>query len=120
MRANNMKAMRKALEACLHTLKTTDWTALGTSSKVVDLIQKCEAALKEPPRECDIGNPKQQEARFMKECYRSLDCHPCRLCRKECDCRFWWGQLPHSRKRLSKRVRPKRVKISKNKGEKCN
>lgn len=40
--------LREAVEVCLHTFQTTDWTTLGTSGRVVDLIQRCKSALAAP------------------------------------------------------------------------
>ena len=45
--------LRETVESCLHAFKCTDWTMLGVSGRVVDLVQRCNAALDAPPRNCE-------------------------------------------------------------------
>lgn len=99
--------LREAVEVCLHAFQTTDWTTLGTSGRVVDLIQRCKSALAAPPRNCDVGSVAEQKERFKDFCkegklsridlgaYCAYDCP----CRDSYDCKLEWAQMPY-RKRV--------------------
>lgn len=42
-----VEKLREAVKVCLYAFQKTDWTTLGTSRRVVDLIQRCKSALAE-------------------------------------------------------------------------
>lgn len=100
--------LREAVEICLHTFQTTDWTTLGTSGRVVDLIQRCKSALAEPPRQCEVGTAEEQEERFVDFCsshYRGpvngmIESAPCNCpCWRNGRCNnFVWANMPYVEK----------------------
>ena len=73
MEANDMKAMREALDAALVLLEERQKLALCRNGFVQiktkycdlkDAIEKCRAALAAPPRNCDVGTAEEQAVRF--------------------------------------------------------
>lgn len=55
-------------------------------------------ALGEPPRNCDVGTPKEQRVRFITWCENhNLECEDCplRAFRDSGDCGFAWMQMPY-------------------------
>ena len=68
--------LREAVEACLYAFQKTDWTTIGTSRRVVDLIQRCKDALSAPPRNCDRFQTKFDAKRaWEKVCKAGLPEH---------------------------------------------
>ena len=108
MEANNMKEMREALVAinCIDTrglkrllceLVEADIFDCGLINKTISAIEKARRALAAPPRNCDVGTPKEQRDRFDAFCTAhndSADCH-CPCDRKSGACHFIWAQLPY-------------------------
>ena len=99
--------LREAVEVCLHAFQMTDWTTLGTSRRVVDLIQRCKAALAEPARNCDVGTAQEQTARFAEFCYKNKNaescCADCPIFTKRvprgAECELTWAQMPYESER---------------------
>ena len=67
------------------------------------------AALKKPPRNCDVGSATEQAARFIKFCkgHRELLPGRCEVCSVKCPCRqcgdlnlcvLFWAQIPYEEK----------------------
>ena len=63
-----------------------------------DEIQAIEAALAEPPRNCDVGTAEEQAERFAEFCDDEKGnrnhCRNCRLCNAR-DCELAWAQMPY-------------------------
>ena len=65
MEANNMKAMRKALEFVAHMNDSS-----YTTYDVLVAVQKARTALAAPARNCDVGTTEEQYKRFRDYCFR--------------------------------------------------
>lgn len=128
----NVKAMRQALESisCINTrslgyllreLVENDIWDYGLINKIISSINKAEAALAAPPRNCDVGTVKDQTERFEAFCqsnmqfYSDMFGHDAegRLdgldCREDCPvgrmidsgtavsdrCQLAWAQMPY-------------------------
>lgn len=92
----NAAKMRKALEG------VRDW--LVVHNAYVDTereIVKLNAALAEPPRNCDVWTADKQEIRFSAFClaHRMQSEKGCKICPchtpNECSCEFVWSQMPY-------------------------
>ena len=98
-RINNAAAMREALNSIKDTLD--EWRSNGEMmehwqySELFDIVN---AALSEPPRNCDVGTAEEQSERYEKFCYahrsREKGCGGCPLCDIVC-CGFAWTQMPY-------------------------
>ena len=93
MEANDMKAMREALECVLDDY--------ADDSPIAEMIR---AALKNPPRNCDVGTAEEQAKRMDAYCtsYReriggSWRCDNCPLCSIH-RCELAWAQMPYVEK----------------------
>ena len=95
MEANNMKAMREALENSIGLLEELvligEW---GESAK--EQIVENRTALAAPLRNCDVGSAEEQSERFGRFCghYRVRRCKDCPLLAKG-PCEFEWAQMPY-------------------------
>ena len=60
-----------------------------------ELREVCDAALSEPPRQCDVGTPEEKYRRWVNFCEQRL--HSCNNC--ECNvpegCTFKFGDMPY-------------------------
>lgn len=96
MEANNMKAMREALENSNGLLEELavigEW---GESAR--EQIAENNAALSAPPRNCDVGTAAEQSRRFCAFCRpRTEPCDGC-SCLEDAQhgrCEFIWAQMP--------------------------
>lgn len=59
-----------------------------------ELKEVCDAALSEPPRNCDIGTPEEQVDRHREWCRRDNDSSDC--CNDCRDCFARWAQMPYT------------------------
>lgn len=87
MEANNMKAMREALELFAHM---NDDGYYNRSAQICNIVAKAQQALAAPPRNCDLPNP---EERYSEFCSRYLSCSSCphnRKMRNELRCDGKW------------------------------
>ena len=99
MESSNVKAMREALsDACyamFNFLKTKD----GGYEEMAEALDKAKAALSAPPRNCDVGTPEEQSARFDAQCRKYMGCLTCPFRSKYgCVhnlCEFAWSQMPY-------------------------
>ena len=61
--------------------------------------EQIAAALSEPPRNCDVGDGREQERRYEDYCHAHLNewncCQDCPLV-GEPSCEFAWGQMPYA------------------------
>ena len=115
MEANNMAAMREALE--LVKTKLADWGFTtrhdapppgSLSYDCARLTETINAALAAPPRQCDIGTAEEQDDRWESFCASHhspwkiiggtgtmiCDC-PCYKGNNKCN-RFAWAQTPYA------------------------
>lgn len=103
MEADDMKAMREALEAILKEANTQYRNDNGIDLEW--LMAKAKAALSAPPRNCDVGTPEEQSERWEKFCSEhhkkwiggKIPTGPC-----DCPCyegnscnSFLWAQMPY-------------------------
>ena len=99
MEASNIKTMREALENIAEYAKaaachTEDVHLLGYLNQIE---RWAEAALAEPPRNCDVGTTDEQVERFKGFC----DTRPCDGCtlknkvNETLDCAIHWAQMPY-------------------------
>lgn len=109
----NMAAMREALVKCREI--ALQWEAdeaagvAGTTDKpesrsaaeaVIDMEFEINAALAEPPRQCDVGTPKEQADRHRELCLKHGGCSTCPRNKKEWsfkDCILEWAQEPYEK-----------------------
>lgn len=98
----NDKAMREALEEMateLEDLASRDGIRAPAYSSIFSIFaEKCRKALAAPPRNCDIGTPDEQSARFDAHCQKHMGCLTCPLREKDGGvpkhCEFAWGAMP--------------------------
>ena len=96
MEASNIKAMREAL---LKVKKLFDGRIMFQKA-VREAHEVVNAALDEPPRNCDVGTPEEQHRRFNKWCGKhgidgdmDVACaHPDMCCTL---CALRWAQMPY-------------------------
>jgi hypothetical protein len=91
----NQFNIREALKAALPIMKDCPFTHYDTT-QVDKVVVGMEAALRKPPRNCDVGTAEEQVKRFNKFCLF----HKCDECQLNNDANFLecgvrWGQLPY-------------------------
>jgi hypothetical protein len=83
---------REALEVIAEICDGKD---IGGLDRIVGIYNIAKAALDEPVRNCDVGTPTEQKARyeaFCKECQRITRDYPCDF---NSECIFKWSQMPY-------------------------
>lgn len=103
--ANNVEAMREALEATLDLFwDIHNANRSPQSNKAYAVIRKIKAALARPLRNCDVGTAEEQSERMAEFCKRqyakvndgSHICSKCRLHKLiKTECPFAWAQMPY-------------------------
>lgn len=102
LRVGNSAAMREALEALVGVIDECNsgnplWWHIG--AKGVKPLKDARAALAAPPRNCDVGTPKEQSARFDAHCRKHMGCLTCPLREKDGGvpkhCELAWSQMPY-------------------------
>ena len=100
MKANNVKAMREALEkadAALSLISKSAWfidANFAVTKAVIEAGNAIEAALSAPPRNCDVGTAEEQEMRLEEFC-DSHECNiDCPLSNYNCS-QLSWAQMPY-------------------------
>ena len=98
---SNAAAMRKALEA------VKDWfdgDMNGDDADEMDaMLEKVDAALAAPARNCDVGTAEEQEERFDAFCARHYGTNDmsrdnCRICPlSPMGCKLAWAQMPYEK-----------------------
>ena len=94
----NAAEMREALESvrnwCLNRLFNS-----SRQVTVECLLSVVNTALAKPPRNCDVGTPEEQSARFDNHCRKHMGCLTCPLREKDGGvpkhCEFTWAQTPY-------------------------
>lgn len=108
MEANNMKAMREALEFADKQLRmATEDNRYGEDLVYLvgcmrTVAAACRAALASPSRNCDVGTAGEQERRFKEFCdahwsinNADSECAGCPLTIEGSECEFAWEQMPY-------------------------
>jgi len=103
MEANNMKAIRDALVEIDELTNLLDvpedkqnlLVSPSHSFIAVKMRKIVKKALEEPPRNCDVGTPEEQNERFNKFCCAHKCCHGCPL-DGEPYCQLAWSQMPYT------------------------
>ena len=72
----------------------------GVRMDEVDKIRsEIKASIAALPRNCDVGTPKEQSARFDAHCRKHMGCLTCPLREKDGGvpkhCEFAWAQMPY-------------------------
>lgn len=89
----NAAAAIDALRYILHQIDNNP-DKLSAGDLLCIIGDKAEAALKKPPRQCDVGTAEEQTARYVKYCRQHAPCdNKCPL-NKTYDCKFTWSQMP--------------------------
>lgn len=98
----NVSKLREALKETIPWLAATE---AEVTKSVRPTLDKVEAALAAPPRNCDVGTADEQARRFFEFCHAhktpANTCSPkCPFYKKEaiCNCITGWGQLPYEAK----------------------
>jgi len=102
IRSGNVAKLREALEKALIFVQaaTFDVISNGVIYEQAKVIADVQAALAAPPRNCDVGTAKEQDARFARFCNARKHCLGCPV--KETwpprpkSCGVLWGQLPYA------------------------
>ena len=87
----NAAKMRDALENASDRLLLWNYTDKDTARMALGVVNKLNAAISAPPRNCDIGTPDEHLVRHRKWCWEH-DCKPTDSC-KLCVAR--WEQMPY-------------------------
>lgn len=105
MEANDMAAMREALlkiEKMAHCDLSNVYPKYRDmfNGKIGGIEREARAALKKPPRNCDVGTPEEQAERFHCQCfeYHTGRCSPhCRTlpAKTRQECALKWAQMPY-------------------------
>jgi len=99
MEASNVKAMRKSLSDACYAMHNFLKTKYGGFDEMAKALDKAKFALASPPRNCDVGTPKEQSARFDAHCRKHMGCLTCPLREKDGSvpkhCEFAWAQMPY-------------------------
>lgn len=101
----NGAKMRAAIEAVIevgypHNFQRENPNIRGYCYDITKAIKKCFDALAMPPRNCDVGTPREQERRMDEWChsgkryYRCLD-DGCPNYNLKTNCVFDWLQMPY-------------------------
>lgn len=95
MEANNIAAMREALEFVHDKLLTWNYTDKATAKMAVAVVDRCSKALAKPPRQCDVGTDEEQMKRQYDTMCNTTNACPDSdwSCRK---CFAQWAQSPYS------------------------
>lgn len=110
MEANDMKAMREALEFADEELRmATESDKYGDDLVYLvgcmrTVATACRAALAKPPRNCDVGTARQQERRHKEEVCQKSACPKhegfvSKACR---GCFAMWAQMPYEEPQTNK------------------
>lgn len=101
----NAAEMREALEKVMfylpHFLQymRLHWEDAEAGGFYETILEVVNAALSAPPRNCDVGTPKEQSARFDAHCRKHMGCLTCPLREKDGSvpkhCEFAWAQIPY-------------------------
>lgn len=98
MEASNVKSMREALMEASIALSSATHHHL-TEDDAKDCLAVVETAISSPPRNCDVGKPEEQSARFDAHCRKHIGCLTCPLREKDGGvpkhCEFAWAQMPY-------------------------
>ena len=99
MEASNVKAMREALEQIHELLGVGGKPDTSMCIRYEAAYQIAKEALSAPPRNCDVGTPKEQSARFDAHCRKHMGCLTCPLREKDGGvpkhCELAWSQMPY-------------------------
>ena len=100
MEASNVKAMRESFEALVGVIDECNsgnpllW---HIGAKGVKTLKDARTALVALPRNCDVGTPKEQSARFDAHCRKHMGCLTCPLREKDGGvpkhCELAWAQM---------------------------
>ena len=94
----NAAAMREALMKASIALSLATHHHM-TEDDAKDCLAVIETAISEPPRNCDVGTPKEQSARFDAHCRKHMGCLTCPLREKDGGvpkhCELAWSQMPY-------------------------
>ena len=98
----NAAKMREALSRILGIadhLQTRFAIPKLASEEILELKQIAESALSAPPRNCDVGTPEEQSARFDAHCRKHMGCLTCPLREKDGGvpkhCELAWAKMPY-------------------------
>ena len=102
---SNMAIMREALsEIVMLTVKAGKSISCDVACGII--ASKAKHALKQPPRNCDIGDAADWENRFGEECDKGHTCSDCPIrhakrrmaieLHKGARCEFVWAQMPYA------------------------
>lgn len=83
------------------------WRIAELLNGVKEAQDMAEAALSAPPRNCDVGTPKEQSARFDAHCQKHMGCLTCPLREKDGGvpkhCELAWAQIPYEEMQLGEK-----------------
>ena len=92
----NAAKMRETIEWLKERLTAAVYDG---SFEVHEALDKIDAALSAPPRNCDAGTPEEQAERFEHYCFihRTMDrcCQDCPIKDEPC-CELAWAQMPYA------------------------
>ena len=95
----NAAAMREALKKVRRVLHCAIVADILKGDDVNSAFNEVTAALSAPPRNCDVGKPEEQSARFDAHCRKHIGCLTCPLREKDGGvpkhCEFAWAQMPY-------------------------
>ena len=84
----------RMLSAWCRELPFRAWDEIG------ETLDKCNAALAAPPRNCDVGAAQEQEVRFEAFCHahrsRERCCEDCPIVADRASCELAWAQMPYN------------------------
>ena len=96
--SGNAAKLREALEKIRSNLTMTYQSEEEERDLIVEAFNIAGEALAEPPRNCDVGTPDEQSARYESYCFdnRSMEkcCGDCLLL-PYASCELAWAQLPY-------------------------
>ena len=77
----------------------TDEGQTGIHDALMYEVMEADKILSAPPRNCDVGTPEEQSARFDAHCRKHIGCLTCPLREKDGGvhkhCEFAWAHMPY-------------------------
>ena len=107
--APSMGKLREAVEYCRDEIADLIHDIGGYEDdmerRMKELVAKCNTALADPPRNCDVGTAKEQDSRFATFCNNHfsnpLECGcnncPCHITSKDIRCVLAWEHMPYKK-----------------------
>jgi DNA-binding protein H-NS len=101
LQGGNAAEIREVLEEFVKYSELVQRMGIFVRDSLVKITTKARDALAKPPRNCDVGTPKEQSMRFRDYCldHQTLNtnCLNCPLYKETGRCELIWAQMPYEK-----------------------